>query len=251
MNGIGSLLRGVGRSIDKIGVSLQGRLGFVERLVPQTTSVAIKDSAPATSNAVFVAPNSSIIGNATLGDGASVWFGCTIRGDLGNGVLVGAGSAILDRTSIASSNIGAGVTIGPNSSISGAHIGDGAQIGANSIVSEGTKIGAGAIIEAGSVVPAGSTVEAGHVYAGNPASSVRAVTKEQADAAVAQVTHNADIAVQYQFESNKSYGDVQEEGDAKQAQEQYESDHWRDANAGRVDSRQGNVYNRRPVTQSA
>ena len=29
----------------------------------------------------FIAPNATIIGDVTIGAGASVWFGCVLRGD--------------------------------------------------------------------------------------------------------------------------------------------------------------------------
>ena len=242
----GRFFRAFGRSVDRVGAGLQGSLAYIERLVPQTTSVPIKNSVPATSNAAFIAPNSSIVGDATVKEGAAVWFNCVLRGDRG-AVTIGERSTIGDRSTIEGSSIGSGVTVGPNSAVVGATIGDQVLIGANSMVGEGVKVGARAIIEPGSVVPAGTTVTAGHIFAGNPAVSVRAVTEEEINALSDLVAENIEKAEAYAHECDKSYQDLVDEEEAKQIQEQLESDHWRDANVGRVEDRQGNIFNRRQV----
>ena len=225
---------------------MQGNLGYFERLVPQTTSIAHKQSAPATANAAFIAPNSSIVGNATVAESASVWYGCNIRGDA-HPVKIGEGSVIGDRATIAGANIGADVLVGPNATIRGAVVGDGAVIGANTIVGAGVKIGARAIVEAGSVVPEGTTVEAGQVYAGNPAASVRAATEAESAAAKDVLSEQVELARTYQFEADKTDGDLYDEEEEKHFQQNLESDHWADQNYDRIPSRRGNLFNRRNV----
>ena len=38
---------------------------------------------------VFVAPNASVIGDVTLGDEVSIWFGAVLRGDVERGTRGG------------------------------------------------------------------------------------------------------------------------------------------------------------------
>lgn len=244
MSALGSLLRSAGRTVDKIGLSIQGNLGYFERLVPSTTALGFKNSTPATAKAAFIAPNTSIVGKATVAESASVWFGAALRGDLGE-VSIGERSSIGERTTVSSSSIGAGVTVGPNSTINGANVGDNVLIGANSVVGEGVKIGARSIIQPGSVLAAGTSVPTGHVFAGNPAVSVRQVTDAEIDMVKELAVESMEQAFACSFEAEKSFGDLLDEKAEKEWQQNLASDHWRDADYGRVDSRTGTVYNRR------
>ncbi|MBL8959617.1 MAG: gamma carbonic anhydrase family protein, partial [Gemmatimonadetes bacterium] len=45
----------------------------------------------------FIAPNATIIGDVTIGAGASVWFGCVLRGDE-ESIRIGEGTNIQDLT---------------------------------------------------------------------------------------------------------------------------------------------------------
>eukprot|EP00591_Stephanopyxis_turris_P000146 CAMPEP_0195521222 /NCGR_PEP_ID=MMETSP0794_2-20130614/18249_1 /TAXON_ID=515487 /ORGANISM="Stephanopyxis turris, Strain CCMP 815" /LENGTH=248 /DNA_ID=CAMNT_0040650731 /DNA_START=69 /DNA_END=815 /DNA_ORIENTATION=- len=248
MSALGNLLRSVGRTIDKTGISIQGKLAYIERLVPNTTSITVKKASPATAQAAFIAPNSNIAGNTTVGDSASVWFNATVRGDRGP-VTIGEGSSIGDRSTVSDSTIGSGVTVGPNVSINGAKVGDNVLIGANTLVGSGVKIGARSIVEPGSVLPEGTAVPAGQVFAGNPAVSVRAVTDTEVQAIQELTAAGIEKAQAYAFEADKSFGDLLDDEAEKLWQQNFASDHWRDAEYGRVESRQGNVYNRRAASQ--
>jgi carbonic anhydrase/acetyltransferase-like protein (isoleucine patch superfamily) len=246
---LGNLLRRVGRAVDNVGLSMQGPLGYFERLVPKTTAIPFKDSAPATAAAGFVAPNSSVVGNVTIAESASVWYGATVRGDGASGpTVLGAGSSIGDRSSVVGASIGAGVTVGPNAQVAaGAKIGDGVVIGANARVAAGAVVGARAVIAPGSVVAAGAVVQTGQVVAGNPAVVVRAATDAEVDATKQLATDVVELARAHAFETNKDYAQLQADQDEKDWQRNLDSDHWSDINHKRVQDRQGIVYNRRPL----
>ena len=54
---------------------------------------------PDTKKASFIAPDSAILGDVTLAEGTSVWYGAVIRGDLdhitiGKNSIVGAGAVV-------------------------------------------------------------------------------------------------------------------------------------------------------------
>jgi carbonic anhydrase/acetyltransferase-like protein (isoleucine patch superfamily) len=223
---------------------MQGRLGYLERLVPNTTAIPFKNALPATKDAGFVAPNSNIVGNVTIADSASVWFGSSIRGDNGT-VSVGEGSSIGDRSVVSNSTIGAGVNVGPNAFIEGAKVGDDVRIGANSIVGKDVTIGARSFLEEGSVVVEGTTVPTGHVFAGNPAVSVRETTTADIENHRTQTTEGIELATAYAFEVSKSYQDLLDEEEEKGFQERLDSNHWRDTNYQRINSRQGSILDQR------
>ena len=50
---------------------------------------------PDVSKAAFVAWNAEILGRVTLGEGASVWYGAVLRGDI-DAIKVGIGSNVQD-----------------------------------------------------------------------------------------------------------------------------------------------------------
>ena len=94
------------------------------------------DKAPTVSDTAFVAPNASVIGDVTVRDGASVWYGAVLRGDA-NAIDVGAFSNVQDRAVITangghseetglplSTRIGNFVTVGHGAVVSSAQIAD-------------------------------------------------------------------------------------------------------------------------------
>lgn len=99
---------------------------------------------PTIGNSVFVAPNASVIGDVTIGDNSSVWYGAVIRGDL-NPVTIGQKSNIQDRAIIHVSKssaslptkIGDLVSIGHRAVVHSAIIEDECIVGMGAIVTDG------------------------------------------------------------------------------------------------------------------
>lgn len=121
----------------------------------------------------FVAPTAVLIGDVTVEDGASVWFGAVLRGDF-NRIVVGEGTSVQDNCVIHTNEdlpttIGSNVTVGHLSLLEGCEIGDGALIGMGSIVLNRARIGRRAMLAAGSVVKEGGEVPDEVLAAGVPA----------------------------------------------------------------------------------
>tara|TARA_B110000208_G_scaffold72878_1_gene93867 strand:- start:362 stop:772 length:411 start_codon:yes stop_codon:yes gene_type:complete len=96
-------------------------------VVPDSSIVPVRAS-PKVSATSFVAPNSNVVGDVTLDDDSAVWYGATVRGDVG-AVKVGAGSSIAERAMVSGpSTIGSGVTIGSNSVLQSCTVGDASYI---------------------------------------------------------------------------------------------------------------------------
>ena len=112
--------------------------------------------APDISQAAFVAPNATVIGQVTLDKGASVWYGAIVRGDV-EAVQIGAGSNVQDGAVLHGDPglptvLEAAVTVGHKAVIHSAHIETGCLIGIGAIVLNGVRVGAGSILGAGTVV---------------------------------------------------------------------------------------------------
>ncbi|MDB4948163.1 MAG: Carbonic anhydrase/acetyltransferase isoleucine patch superfamily-like protein [Gemmatimonadetes bacterium] len=123
----------------------------------------------------FVAPTATIIGNVTVGEEASIWFGAVIRGDEPDHVIqVGARTSIQDNVVLHVSDrgptiIGSDCTVGHGAVLESCTVGDGALIGMNAVVLQRATIGEGALIAAGATVAEGAQIPPRHLAAGVPA----------------------------------------------------------------------------------
>ncbi|WP_028534730.1 gamma carbonic anhydrase family protein [Paludibacterium yongneupense] len=75
--------------------------------------------------------------------------------------------------------IGRNVTIGHNVTLHGCTLGDEVLVGIGSIVLDRAVVGSRVLIGAGSLVPPGKRLESGYLYLGNPVKQVRALTERE------------------------------------------------------------------------
>ena len=127
--------------------------------------------APSVHPSAFVAPTASIIGDVTIEENASVWYGVVLRADFGP-IVVRAGANVQDGSVLhtpehLTCEIGEGATIGHSCMVHGATIGTEALIGNGAIVLDGATIGARTLVAAGSVVT--GDLPAGVLALGAPA----------------------------------------------------------------------------------
>lgn len=143
--------------------------------------IAYKDILPKIHSSAFIAPGAMIIGAVTIGEEASVWFNCVLRGDL-EYIEVGERTNIQDGTVVHLDPgfpcvIGADVTIGHGAIVHGCTVGDGAMISMGATILTGAKIGDRAIIAAGAVVREGQEIPPDALAMGVPAQVRREVTE--------------------------------------------------------------------------
>lgn len=134
---------------------------------------------------VFVAPNATLIGDVELGDGASVWFGAVLRGDIG-WIKIGPRTNIQDLAclhlteGVSNVWVGADVTVGHGAILHGCLVGDRCLIGMGSVLLDNAEIGEGSVVAAGSLVPPRMVVPPRSLVRGSPAKVIREVTEEEA-----------------------------------------------------------------------
>jgi len=136
--------------------------------------------APKISSTAWIAPTATLVGDVTVEDGASVWYGAVLRADFGpvvirRGANVQDGS-ILHGGSAPVTEVGEGATLGHLCVLHGAVIGTEALIGNGATVLDGAVIGDHALVAAGATVAPGMSVPPGMLAAGTPARVVREVT---------------------------------------------------------------------------
>ena len=127
----------------------------------------------------WIAPNATVVGDVTLGDDASVWYGAVLRGDSG-AITVGHGTNIQDNCVVHEKTvIGDGCTVGHGAIVHGCTIGNRCMVGMGAIVLTGAVIGDDCLIGAGAVVTGKMNAPAGSVLLGSPAKIVKEISPQQ------------------------------------------------------------------------
>jgi carbonic anhydrase/acetyltransferase-like protein (isoleucine patch superfamily) len=138
---------------------------------------ALDGHAPRLHPDTWVAPDANLIGKVVLEEGASVWFGATLRGD-NEEIRVGAGSNIQENSVLHTDMgyplvIGANCTIGHRAMLHGCTIGEGSLIGMGATILNGAKIGKGCLIGACALITEGKEIPDGSLVMGAPGKVVR------------------------------------------------------------------------------
>lgn len=119
------------------------------------------------------------MGDVTLGEEASVWYGAVLRGDMAP-IVIGARTNIQDGTIVhvdegVPCNVGQRVGVGHRVVLHGCTVEDDSLIAMGSVLLNGVVIGAGSVVAAGAVVPEGMQVPPGSLIMGVPGRIVRRV----------------------------------------------------------------------------
>ena len=158
--------------------------------------------APTVGQRVFVADNARLIGDVVVGDDASIWFGCVVRGDV-HPIRIGARTNIQDLTVIHvtsrmfATHVGDGVTIGHRAILHGCTVEDGALIGMGATVMDGAIIGGEAMVGAGALVTPRTVIPPRSLAVGAPAKVKRALTAAEVASLAASAIHYVDLAADY------------------------------------------------------
>jgi len=128
---------------------------------------------PTIADDAFVAPSADIIGDVTIEAGASIWYGCVLRGDDGP-IVVRRNANVQDLSLLHSfpgstTEIGPGATVAHRCVVHAATIEEEALVGNGSVVLDGARIGARSMVAAGSLVTPGTQIPPGVLALGSPA----------------------------------------------------------------------------------
>ncbi|WP_412505001.1 gamma carbonic anhydrase family protein [Roseovarius sp. SYSU LYC5161] len=138
--------------------------------------------APQIAADTWVAPDANLIGRIVLEQAASVWFGCTLRGD-NEPIVIGAGSNVQENTVMHTDmgyplTVDPGCTIGHKAMLHGCTIGENSLIGMGATVLNGARIGRNCLIGAGALVTEGKEIPDGSLVMGAPGKVVRQLDDE-------------------------------------------------------------------------
>ena len=145
---------------------------------------------PQVASTARLAENVTLVGQVTVGEEASLWYGSVVRGDEG-AIVIGDGTNIQDGSVVHGRpvRLGRGVTVGHGAIIHGCTVEDDCLIGMGAILLNGCRIGEGSIIGAGALVPEGKEIPPRSLAVGVPARVVRSLTDEEVSQNRANAVH--------------------------------------------------------------
>ena len=165
---------------------------------------------PSIASDVFIAPSADIIGDVTIGEQSSVWFGCVIRGDV-NSIKIGKRTSIQDLSMIHVTHfkkedrsdgfatiIGDDVTIAHRVMLHGCTIEDACLIGMSATILDGAIIGKESIVGANSLVTKNKIFPPRSLIMGNPAKVVRELSDEEVTSLYASAANYIKFKAMYQ-----------------------------------------------------
>ncbi|WP_417727669.1 gamma carbonic anhydrase family protein [Roseovarius sp.] len=143
------------------------------------TIYALDGHAPQIAEDSWIAPDANLIGKVVIEDLASVWFGCTLRGD-NEEIRVGAGSNVQEDCVMHTDMgyplvIGPGCTIGHKAMLHGCILEENVLIGMGATVLNGARIGRNSLIGAGALITEGKIIPEGSLVMGAPGRVVRSL----------------------------------------------------------------------------
>ena len=156
---------------------------------------SVKGKTPIFGNDVYLAENSTVVGEVEMGDDCSVWFSAVVRADvnsikIGNKVNIQDGAILHCTFKKTATIIGNNVSVGHNALVHGCEIKDNVLIGMAAIVMDGVVVESNSIVAAGAVVLEGTHIESGSIYAGVPAKKIKDLNKEQTARLIQGISDN-------------------------------------------------------------
>jgi carbonic anhydrase/acetyltransferase-like protein (isoleucine patch superfamily) len=161
---------------------LDARLAELRAAHPRAFIERYQQKLPVFGGRVMLSPGAALVGEVTLGDDVSVWYGAVLRGDLAP-VTVGARSNVQDGAvvhvgDLSPCTIGEDVVVGHRVVLHGCRVEDACLIGMNATILDDCVIGAGSIVGAGALVTQRTIVPPRSLVLGSPARVIRQLTAE-------------------------------------------------------------------------
>src|SRR6266404_4132765 len=131
----------------------------------------------------WVVPGATVIGDVTLEEESSVWYGAVLRGDI-NRIVIGPRSNIQDNAVVHidtgyPTTMGELVTVGHTAVVHACKIDNEVLVGMGAIILDDVEVGARSIIGANALVTIGTKIPPGSLVLGSPAKIRRQLTADE------------------------------------------------------------------------
>ena len=150
-----------------------------------------KNIMPSLGEKTWIAPSADVIGDVSIGEDCSIWFGCVVRGDV-HYITIGDRTNIQDLSMVHVTHhkkedrsdghptiIGNDVTVGHRVMLHGCTIEDACLIGMSATILDGAVIGKESIVGAGSLVTKNKVFPPRSLIMGSPAKLVKELSDEE------------------------------------------------------------------------
>jgi carbonic anhydrase/acetyltransferase-like protein (isoleucine patch superfamily) len=131
----------------------------------------------------WIVPGATVVGDVTLAEESSVWYGAVLRGDI-NRIIVGPRSNIQDNAVVHldtayPTSIGELVTVGHSAIVHACTIDNEVLVGMGAIILDDVEVGARSIIGANALVTLGMKIPPGSLVLSSPAKIRRQLTLDE------------------------------------------------------------------------
>src|SRR5213595_1717303 len=131
----------------------------------------------------WIVPGATVIGDVTLAEESSVWYGAVLRGDI-NRIIIGPRSNIQDNAVVHldtnyPTTVGELVTVGHSAIVHACKIDNEVLVGMGAIILDDAEVGARSIIGANALVTMGMKIPPGSLVLGSPAKIRRQLTLDE------------------------------------------------------------------------
>jgi len=145
--------------------------------------VARLKKGPTIHSSAWVVPGATVIGDVTLEEESSVWYGVALRGDI-NRIIIGSRSNVQDNAVVHldtgyPTTVGELVTVGHTAIVHACTIDNEVLVGMGAIILDDVEVGARSIIGANALVTMGMKIPPGSLVLGSPAKVVRKLTPKE------------------------------------------------------------------------
>lgn len=164
--------------------------------------VPFKDKYPKVDESAFIAPNAYVIGDVTIGEQSSVFFGAVLRGDI-LPIVIGARCNIQENSVFHTSHNSLSielqdeVTIGHKAIVHSAHVGYRSLIGMGATIMDNAIIGEHSIIAAGAIVTEGKKIPPRSLVVGIPGKIIRTLNDKEIAHLKASADHYVEVSREY------------------------------------------------------
>ncbi len=150
----------------------------------------------------YVAPTASLIGDVHVAEGASIWHGAVLRGDV-QPIYIGARTSVQDNSVVhategwMATRVGADVTVGHAVILHGCVIEDRVLVGMGSVLLDECTVHSDVLIGAGTLMTYRSEVPPGKLVVGRPGKPKRDLNDEERAWITESAKHYVHLAARY------------------------------------------------------
>ena len=153
----------------------------------------VLDFEPQIGEGTFVAETAAVIGDVVVGKNSSIWY--RVSRQYGCCLHCSDGDAFVE--------IGDNVTIGHNATLHGCKIGNDVLIGMGSTLLDNCRVASGSIVAAGALVLSKTEIGPNELWGGVPAKFIKKITPDVAEKLIERGLKNYDYWTKVYLEENK------------------------------------------------